>query len=162
VQDKYDYIIIGGGVVGCMLARWFSRFEGKILLIDKEADIGMGSSSANTAIVHAGYDPLPGTLKARLNVKGNAMWDQLAGELNFPYERRGDYVVAIGDEELPTVYELYEQGTKNGVPGLRVLTGDEMRSREKTLTQKPVVLYGRPLAEFAILSRLLLRQLKMR
>jgi len=133
VQDKYDYIIIGGGVVGCMLARWFSRFEGKILLIDKEADIGMGSSSANTAIVHAGYDPLPGTLKARLNVKGNAMWDQLAGELNFPYERRGDYVVAIGDEELPTVYELYEQGTKNGVPGLRVLTGDEMRSREKNI-----------------------------
>ena len=61
MQEQYDYIIIGGGVVGCMVARWLSRYEGKILLIDKAADIGMGVSSANTAIVHAGYDPLPGT-----------------------------------------------------------------------------------------------------
>ena len=60
MQEKCDYIIIGGGVVGCIIARWLSRFEGKVLLIERQADIGMGCSSANTAIVHAGYDPLPG------------------------------------------------------------------------------------------------------
>ena len=133
MQEKYDYIIIGGGVVGCMIARWFSRFEGKVLLIEKQADIGMGSSSANTAIVHAGYDPLPGSLKARMNVKGNPMWDQLAGELNFAFERRGDYVVAVGDDELPHLDTLMAQGRKNGVPGMVMLNGPEMRSREKNI-----------------------------
>ncbi|MFA5612196.1 MAG: FAD-dependent oxidoreductase, partial [Anaerolineaceae bacterium] len=103
MQEKYDYIVIGGGVVGAMITRWLSRYEGKLLLIEKEEDIGMGSSSANTAIVHAGYDPLPGSLKALMNVRANPMWDQLAGELNFPFERRGDYVVAVGEEELPLV-----------------------------------------------------------
>ena len=133
MQEQYDYIIIGGGVVGCMVARWLSRYEGKILLIDKAADIGMGVSSANTAIVHAGYDPLPGTLKAYMNVKANPMWDQLAGELNFPFERRGDYVVAIGDEELPLVEKLMQQGKQNGVPGMVMLSGAEVRRREKNI-----------------------------
>ena len=133
MQEKYDYIIIGGGVVGCMIARWLSRYEGKVLLIEKEADVGMGCSSANTAIVHAGYDPLPGSLKARMNVKGNAMWDTLAGELNFAFERRGDYVVAIGDDELPLVHKLMDQGKKNGVPGMIMLNGAEVRAREKNI-----------------------------
>ena len=133
MQEKYDYIIIGGGVVGCMIARWLSRYEGKVLLIEKEADVGMGCSSANTAIVHAGYDPLPGSLKARMNVKGNAMWDTLAGELNFAFERRGDYVVAIGDDELPLVHKLMDQGKKNGVPGMIMIDGPEMRAREKNI-----------------------------
>src|SRR5690606_24461348 len=112
VQEKFDYIVIGGGVVGAMIARWLSRYEGRLLLIEKEADIGMGCSSANTAIVHAGYDPLPGSLKALMNVRANPMWDQLAGELNFPFERRGDYVVAVGEEELPLVDKLMQQGIK--------------------------------------------------
>ena len=133
MQEKYDYIVIGGGVVGAMIARWFSRYEGKLLLIEKEADIGMGCSSANTAIVHAGYDPLPGSLKALMNVRANKMWDQLAGELNFPFERRGDFVVAVGDEELPLVEKLMQQGIKNGVPGMVMLDGAEMRSRERDI-----------------------------
>ena len=85
-----------------MLARFLSRYQGSILLIEKEPDIGMGASSANSAIVHAGYDPLPGTLKAKMNVAGNAMWDTLSGELGFQFERRGDYVVAIGRKNFPT------------------------------------------------------------
>ena len=96
MNERYDFVIVGCGVVGCMLARFLSRYQASILLIEKEADVGMGASSANSAIVHAGYDPLPGTLKAKMNVRANAMWDNLAGELNFPFERRGDYVVAIG------------------------------------------------------------------
>ena len=98
--DQYDVIVIGAGV-GCMLTRAFSRYQLHMLLIDKEADIGMGASSANSAIVHAGYDPMPGTLKAKMNVAGNPMWDQLSGELDFAFERRGDYVVAIGPRSCP-------------------------------------------------------------
>ncbi len=100
MANSYDVIVIGGGVVGCMIARNLSRYQLSILLIEKEADIGMGATSANSAIVHAGYDPLPGSLKAKLNVQANGMWDTLAGELNFPFERRGDYVVAVGEDGI--------------------------------------------------------------
>ena len=82
MNPQYDFIIVGGGVVGCMLARFLSRYQGSILLIEKEPDVGMGASSANSAIVHAGYDPIPGTLKAKLNVRANPLWDNLAGELS--------------------------------------------------------------------------------
>ncbi len=133
MPEKYDFIIIGGGVVGSMIARWLSRYETSVLLIEKEADICMGASSANTAIVHAGYDPLPGTLKARMNIVGNPMWDQLSGELNFPFERRGDYVVAVGEEELPGLDILMEQGKNNGVPGMKMLSGEEVLAREKNI-----------------------------
>ena len=135
-NKKYDVIIIGAGVVGCMVARFLSRYKLDILLIEKEADVGMGASSANTAIVHAGYDPVPGSLKAVMNVAGNKMWDTLAGELNFPFERRGDYVVAIGKEELPKLDELWARGVKNGVPGMVMLSGDEVRRREPNINPK--------------------------
>ena len=134
--EKYDFIIIGGGVVGCIIARWLSRYEASVLLIEKEADVCMGATAANTAIVHAGYDPLPGSLKARMNVVGNPMWDQLSGELNFPFERRGDYVVAIGKEELPSLDTLMEQGKKNGVTGMKILTKAEVLAREKNINQE--------------------------
>ncbi len=133
MNEMYDVIIIGAGVVGCMIARFLSRYELDVLLIEKEADVGMGASSANTAIVHAGYDPVPGSLKAVMNVAGNKMWDTLAGELDFPFERRGDYVVAIGEEELPKLDELWEAGVKNGVPGMRMISGDEVRRREPNI-----------------------------
>lgn len=129
-MKKYDVIIIGGGVVGCMTARFLSRNELSILLIDKESDVGSGTSAANSAIVHAGYDPLPGTLKAELNVKGNQMWDVLSGELGFEYDRRGDYVVAVGKEELPILDQLLEQGRRNNVPGMHIISAEEMRARE--------------------------------
>lgn len=133
MQDAYDVIIIGGGVVGSMVARFLSRYKLSILLIEKDADIGTGASSANSAIVHAGYDPLPGTLKAAMNVAGNPMWDALAGELNFPFERRGDYVVAVGKAELAGLKTLLEQGRKNGVPGMHLISGEEMRRREPNI-----------------------------
>ena len=135
-DKKYDVIIIGAGVVGSMLARFLSRYKLDILLIEKDADVCMGASAANTAIVHAGYDPVPGSLKAVMNVAGNAMWDTLAGELNFPFERRGDYVVAIGEEELPHLDVLWERGVKNGVPGMIMVSGDEVRRREPNINPK--------------------------
>ena len=82
-----DIVIIGGGVVGRMKARALSRYKNQVLLIEKENDIGTGASSANSAIVHAGYDPVTGTLKAKMNVAGNAMWDTLSGELGFEFDK---------------------------------------------------------------------------
>ena len=129
-NSTYDFIIIGAGVVGSMIARWLSRYQADILLIDKEADIGMGATAANSAIVHPGYDPQPGSLKALTNVRANPMWDQLSAELNFAFQRPGDFVVAIGEQELPILDTLYQQGVKNGVPGMKIISAAEMLERE--------------------------------
>jgi glycerol-3-phosphate dehydrogenase len=129
-----DVLIIGGGVVGCMTARALSRYQLEVLVIEKEDDIGTGASSANSAIVHAGYDPVTGTLKAKMNVAGNAMWDALSGELGFDFERRGDYVVAVGGEELTPLDCLLTQGQNNGVPGMHFISADEMRLREPNIS----------------------------
>ncbi len=129
-NKNFDVIIIGAGIVGSMIARFLSRYKLDILLIEKEADVCMGTTAANTAIIHAGYDPLPGTLKAEMNILGNRMWNTVAGELNIPFERRGDYVVAIGKKELPHLDELFQRGVKNGVPGMMLISGDEVRKRE--------------------------------
>ena len=130
---NFDMIIIGGGVVGCMLARFLSKFTLNILLIEKESDIGSVTSAANTAIVHPGYDAIPDSLKAKLNVAGNPMWDALSDELHFDFKRRGDYVVAIGKEELPKLEALLERGKQNGVPGMRLVSAEEMREREPNI-----------------------------
>ena len=130
MPENYDIIIIGGGVVGCMTARFLSRYQLKILLIEKDEDIGSGTSAANTALIHPGYDPVTGSMKAALNVAAVPMWQQLAAEINFAFERCGDYVVAIGAEELPKLDTLFERGTRNGVTGMRLLSADEMRKRE--------------------------------
>jgi glycerol-3-phosphate dehydrogenase len=129
-NKDYDFIIIGAGVVGSMIARWLSRYQADILLIDKEVDLGMGATAANSAIIHPGYDPEPGSLKALTNVRANPMWDQLSAELNFAFARPGDFVVAIGENELPAVEKLYQQGIKNGVPGMKIISAAEMRERE--------------------------------
>lgn len=132
-MESYDFIVIGGGVVGSMVARWLSRYESSVLLIEKDADIGMGSTCANTAIVHAGYDPTPGSLKAQMNVRGNAMFGELSAELGFGFDKRGDFVVAVGDEELPMLETLLAQGRRNGVPGMSLISGEEMRRREPNI-----------------------------
>lgn len=134
MENDYDVIIIGGGVVGCMVARFLSRYQLRLLLIEKEADIGSVTSCANSAVVHAGYDAVPGSLKALTNVAASPMWDQLAAELSIPYDRRGDYVVATNAEESQTLMGLLERGIKNGVPGLEIISADEMRKREPLIT----------------------------
>ena len=132
-EKSYDVIIIGGGVVGCILARFLSRYKLKILLIEKESDIGSVTSAANTAIVHPGYDAIPDSLKAKLNVAANPLWDELSAQLQFAFERHGDYVVAIGKEELPKLDLLMQRGKQNGVPGMRMVSAAEMRKREPNI-----------------------------
>jgi glycerol-3-phosphate dehydrogenase len=130
MAQNYDVIIIGAGIVGSMVARFLSKYKLDILLIDKESDVGMGTSSANSAAVHAGYDALPGTNKAITNVLGTEMWPQLSKELGIPYERCGDYVVAVSEEDIAVLEELLERGRQSGIPGMELISGEEMRRRE--------------------------------
>ncbi len=130
IDKAYDFIIIGGGIAGVMTARELSRYNCGVLLIEKEPDIGMGASSANSAIIHSGYDPKPGTLKADMNVQGNKLWDQLSAELDIPFKRTGSYVVSIGAQEFNELDRLYQKGITNGVPGLRILQKHEFLTKE--------------------------------
>lgn len=120
-----DVIIIGGGVVGCSVARELSRFDADILLLERGNDVSVGTSKANSGIVHGGYDAKPGTLKAKFNVAGNAMFDALASELDFPFKRNGSMVLCFDKADIGKLLELKEQGVKNGVQGLYVLEGYE-------------------------------------
>ena len=129
MPKQYDIIIIGAGVVGAMTARFLARYDLDILWIEKEADVCTGATSANSALIHGGYDAVPGSLKAEMNVKGNAMWTQLSEELDFDFARIGTYVVAIGEEELPALEELKTRGDASGVP-VEIISGEEMKRRE--------------------------------
>ena len=127
-MKNFDVIIVGGGVVGCMTARSLARYDLKVLLIEKNSDIGAGASSANSAIIHSGHDPVPGTLKAEMNRLANPMWDQLSAELGIPFKRSGAYIVAI-DEDCGCLDSLRERAKKNGVRA-EIISGDEMKKRE--------------------------------
>ena len=102
----YDILIIGAGVTGAFIARKLSKFKVKVLLLDKENDVGNVTSNANSAIIHSGYDPVPGTLKAKLNVLGNKMYDQIAEELDVHFYRIGSITVATSEKQLQMLQDL--------------------------------------------------------
>ena len=130
---KYDIIIIGAGVSGCAVARELSRYDLKICVLDKESDVCEGTSKANSGIVHAGHDAKPDTLKAKLNVQGNLMMEEMAKKLDFPFKRNGSLVVCQNKEELSKLEELKARGKENGVEGLRILTREEALELEPAL-----------------------------
>lgn len=129
----YDVIIIGAGVSGAAAARELSRYNAKICVIEKEEDVCCGTSKANSAIVHAGYDAKEGSLMAKLNVRGNAMMEQLSKELDFPFQRIGSLVVCRDEADMPDLKALYDRGVANGVPGLRILSKEEVHEMEPNL-----------------------------
>ena len=131
---KYDIMIIGAGVSGCAVARELSRYDLKICVLDKESDVCEGTSKANSGIVHAGHDAKPGTLKAKLNVQGNLMMEEMAEKLDFPFKRNGSLVVCQNKEELSKLEELKARGAENGVEGLRILTREEAIELEPELS----------------------------
>lgn len=131
----YDVAVIGVGVVGSLVARALSRYRLTVCLLEKEADVGMGATRANSAIVHGGFDPIPDTQKARLNVRGTAMMPKIAKELHIPYQNNGSMVAAFSATEEKTLQELYRRGVKNGVPGLRLLNAKEALSLEPNLSK---------------------------
>lgn len=132
----YDVVIIGCGVVGASAAYELARYKLRVAVLEAAADIAAGTTKANSAIIHAGYDPEPGTLMARLNVEGNRLTGEICEKLQVPFKRVGSLVVAFSPEQLPTLRALYDRGCKNGVPGLRLLSGEEARAMEPGLSQE--------------------------
>ncbi len=133
-----DVIIIGGGVVGCSVARELSRFCADILLLEKGNDVSVGTSKANSGIVHGGHDAKPNSKKAYYNVKGNAMFDELSKELDFPFRRNGSMVLCFDENQKDGLQQLLERGEQNGVKGLYIVDGDQARKMEPYLSQEVV------------------------
>ena len=134
MSDSFDVIIIGGGVVGCAVARELSRYQTKTLLLEKTNDICNGQSKANSAILHGGYDAKPGTLKAKFNVLGNAMFDRIHEELDVPVQWNTSLVVSFNKDDHPALEKLLQQGIDNGCRGeLRIIGEEELRRREPNL-----------------------------
>ena len=130
----YDVVIIGCGVTGAATAYELSRYKLKIAILEAENDVATGSTKANSAILHAGYDPKPGTLMAKLNVEGNRLAYEIAERLNVPVERCGSLVVAFNEKDEEHLRELYRRGIENGVPELSIISGDEARELEPNLS----------------------------
>ena len=133
-MEKYDVIIIGAGVTGTAVARELSRYQIKICVLEREEDVCCGTSKANSAIIHAGYDAEPGTLKAKLNVRGNQLVGELAEKLDFPFKRNGSLVLCLDEKDYPNLQKLYEKGVMNGVKNLQILNREEVLKLEPNVS----------------------------
>ena len=134
----YDVLIVGAGVVGCAVARELSRYQLHVAVADKENDVSMGTSKANSGIVHAGFDAHTGTNKAIYNVLGARMFPELSRELDFPFRQNGALVLCFDESERHKLDELLEQGQRNGVKGLSVIDGDKVRELEPNVSEQVV------------------------
>lgn len=134
----YDIIIIGAGITGASIAHQLAKYDVKVLVLEKDNEASNGVSKANSAIIHAGNDPVPGTLKAKLNVKGNKMVPEICRELNVDFNQIGSLTVAFSDEEVETLHELYERGIQNGVDTLQLLDREELLKMEPNLSDNVI------------------------
>lgn len=133
-----DVVIIGSGVVGSSIARELSRYQSKTLVLEKENDVSVGTSKANSGIVHGGFDAEEGSLKAKFNVLGNQMFDELSKELDFPFKRNEAFVLAFDEQSKQVLEELYHKGIVNGVKEMRIISGDEARKMEPHISLNAV------------------------
>ena len=134
-MEKYDVIIIGAGVTGTAIARELSRCKVRIGVLEREEDVCCGTSKANSAIIHAGYDATPGTLKAKLNVRGNQLVGELSEKLDFPFKRNGSLVLCLDEKDYPNLEKLYKKGITNGVPNLQILNHEEVLELESNVSE---------------------------
>ncbi|MDR0598912.1 MAG: NAD(P)/FAD-dependent oxidoreductase [Treponema sp.] len=141
-----DVIIIGGGVCGCSLLYELSRYRLNTLLLERENDVACGTTKGNSAIIHAGYDPEPDTEMARLNVEGNVLTRELCRDLDILFKNIGSLVVGFNDEDRESIQKLLEKGVKNGVPGLRIVEGEELFKMEPNLSREVVCALYAPTA----------------
>ena len=161
MKNNFDVCIVGAGVVGASIARELSRYRIRTALLEKEVDVSFGTSKANSGIIHAGFHAPPKTLKAELSVKGNRAFDRLSEELEFPFERRGELVVAFDEEELRMLQSLYRTGRENHVQYLEILGRERTLELDK-LNSPAIVLFedeivncaecGSPIASRAMLN----------
>jgi glycerol-3-phosphate dehydrogenase len=135
---QYDVTIIGGGVTGAAVARELSRYQLKTCLVERAEDVCSGTSKANSAIVHAGYDAAVGSVKAKMNVEGNRMMGELSRDLDFAFRRNGSLVLCFSEDDRPALKALYERGVANGVPDLKIISGEEVRAMEPNITDEVV------------------------
>ena len=140
----YDIIIIGAGVTGCAVARYLSRYEGRMLVLEKAEDVCCGTSKANSAIVHAGFDAAHGSLMAKMNLEGNLMMPQLAKDLDFAFKMNGSLVVCMSEEDLPKLRALYENGVKNGVKELEIVDAKRLHELEPNVSKHAVAALWAP------------------
>ena len=131
----YDVVIIGAGVIGASIFRELTKYNLKIAVVEKENDVAMGATKANSAIIHAGYDPRVGSLMAKYNVKGNEMFESLCKELSVPFKRIGSLVLAFNNEELNLINTLFINGKNNGVKNLKILSRDEVLLLEPNISK---------------------------
>ena len=140
----YDVIIIGAGVTGCAVARYLSRYQGSALVLERAEDVCCGTSKANSAIIHAGFDAAHGSLMAKMNVQGSRMVPGLAKELDFPFRRNGSLVVCMSEEDMPRLQTLYENGVKNGVEGLEIVDARRLHELEPNVSKNAVAALWAP------------------
>ena len=140
----YDVIIIGAGVTGCAVARYLSRYQGSALVLERAEDVCCGTSKANSAIIHAGFDAAHGSLMAKMNVQGNRMLPELAKELDFPFRRNSSLVVCMSEEDMPRLRALYENGVKNGVEGLEIVDAQRLHELEPNVSKNAVAALWAP------------------
>ena len=139
-----DAVIVGAGVVGGLIARELTRQGLSVTILERRSDVAMGATRANSAIVHAGFDAKEGSLKARLNVRGSEMMEDVARELGVRYRRCGSLVVAFSEEEVDTLRTLLLRGEKNGVKGLKILTREEVLALEPNIGEGVVAALHAP------------------
>lgn len=139
-----DVCIIGAGVTGSSIARELSRYNCKITVVEKASDVCEGTSKANSGIVHAGFDAVPGTKKAFFNVKGSKKMEALSKELDFPFKRNGSIVLCFSKDDYPKLEELKRRADANGVEGVKILTGDEIRKKEPAISDEAVAALWAP------------------
>jgi len=143
----YDVIIIGGGVIGCCIARTLSKYDLKVALLEKEADVSSGTTKANSGVVHAGYASPREYIKRDMCIRGNKLFTQAAEELNFPFQRIGSFVVALEDHQIKELEEQRRLGTQDGVPGLElILDKEKIKYMEPNLTDEVVGVLHAPTA----------------
>lgn len=135
---KYDVAVIGGGVVGALVSRELSRYSLSVAMLDRHNDVAMGTTKANSAIVHGGFDAVPGTVKAKMNVRGTALMPEICKELNVPYRNNGSLVVAFSEAEMKHVELLYNRGVENGVPKLSVIGKERLKELEPNISDEAV------------------------
>lgn len=142
----YDIAIIGGGVIGCAIARELSRYRLQIIVVEKCAEVAFGTTKTNSGIIHAGHHSAPDTLKGKLVVRGNQLFDKLHSELNFGFSRIGELVVARDETEIPVLERLLKNGRIKGVPGLEIWDQKRLQREEPNLSQRLVAALHAPSA----------------
>ena len=134
----YDVLVVGAGVIGCATAMELTRYQARVGVLEAEEDVCCGTSKANSAIVHAGFDAMPGTLMARFNVEGSVAMPALCRRLDIPYDRCGALVLCFAEADRPRLEDLRERGRKNGVAGLRIVEAAELREMEPNVSPEAV------------------------